>query len=341
MKPAELKKIKSLLTKPQKIVILTHWSPDGDAMGSSLGLSNYLLKKKHHVSVITPNDSPTFLSWMKGSAKVCEATKELEKATKLIQKASLIFCLDFNSLKRIDKLGPLVEVSVAPKIMIDHHPQPDAFADFMHHSVKACSTCELIYTFIEALGDKKLIDKNIADCLYTGIMTDTGSFRFPSTTADTHRIVAGLIDAGAANAEIHSRVYDDSTEDRLKLLGYSLCEKMVILKEYNTGYISLSEQEQKRFNYQKGDTEGLVNYILSIRGMKFAAFMSERDGMIKMSFRSKGKFDVNQFARTHFGGGGHVNAAGGFSNEKLEKVIEKFQALVPGYGKELKTLNKK
>jgi phosphoesterase RecJ-like protein len=168
-------------------------------------------------------------------------------------------------------------------------------------------------------------------------MTDTGSFRFPSTTADTHRIIAALIDAGAENAFIHSRVYDDNTESRLKLLGFCLCEKMIIMPEYHTGYISLSAEEQERFHYQKGDTEGLVNYILSMRGMKFAAFMSERDGIIKISFRSKGKFDVNTFARINFSGGGHMNAAGGMSNEKLESVVANFRELVVQHKKELQS----
>ncbi len=335
MKPAELKKLKAILAKPKKIVITTHWSPDGDAMGSALGLYNYLLKKKHKVSVITPNAAPAFLSWMAGTNKVLDFQKDPLKSAKLIAGADLIFCLDFNALKRIDKMEPLVEKASALKIMIDHHPEPDAFADFMLHSVKACSTCELIYTFIEMLGDKKLLDRKIANCLYTGIMTDTGSFRFPSTTANTHRVIAGLIDAGAENAAIHMRIYDDNNESRLKLLGYSLSEKMVIWPDYHTGFIALSEAEHTRFNYQKGDTEGLVNYILSVRGIKFAAFISERDGMIKMSFSSKGKFDVNAFARLHFNGGGHKNAAGGASTETLEAVIEKFKKLVPQYKKEL------
>ncbi len=317
------------------MVIITHWSPDGDAIGSSLGFYNYLIQKKHSVTVITPNDSPAFLDWMAGSKRIVDFSKDTAKSTKILNAAEVIWCLDFNSLKRIDKMGPLVEASEAIKVMIDHHPQPDDFADFNHHSVKACSTCELIYSLIEMLGDKKKIDKKIAECLYTGIMTDTGSFRYSSTTADTHRTVAALIDAGADNGEIHSRVYNDSSEDRLKLIGYSLSQKMVVLKEYNTGYISLTQDEQTRFNYKKGDTEGLVNYILSIRGMKFAAFMTERDGIVKMSFRSNGKFDVNAFARTHFGGGGHVNAAGGFSNDPIAEVIRTFQTLVPEYSKQL------
>jgi phosphoesterase RecJ-like protein len=335
MKPAALKKLKAILAKPKRIVIITHWSPDGDAMGSSLGLYNFLLKKKHKVSVITPNEAPSFLNWMPGTNKVIDFQKEPAKSAKLVASAELIFCLDFNSLSRIDKLGPMVENSAALKMMIDHHLEPDGFADYMHHSIKACSTCELIFTLIEMIGEKKLIDRKIANCLYTGIMTDTGSFRFPSTTAETHRVVAGLIEAGAENADIHNRIYDGSTESRLRLLGYCLSEKMVILKEYHTGYITLSDEEHKRFSYQKGDTEGLVNYILSLKGIKFAVFMSERDGMIKISFRSKGGFDVNTFARKHFTGGGHKNAAGGASNESLGDTVKKFTALVPKYKKEL------
>ena len=335
MTAPELKKLKSILSRPRKIVIVTHWSPDGDAMGSSLGLYNYLTKKKHKVNVITPNDYPPFLSWLPGNARVLNFQMDQPKAEKLIAASDLIFCLDFNSLQRIDKMGPVVEKAPAPKVMIDHHLQPGNWATFMHHSVKACSTCELIYTFMELLGDRKLLDKKIANCLYTGIMTDTGSFRYPSTTADTHRIVAGLIDAGAQNGEIHNRVYDDNTESRLKLLGYCLCEKMVVMKDYHTGYITLTEEEQKRFNYQKGDTEGLVNYILSMSGMKFAAFLTDRDGIIKISFRSKGNFDVNTFARNYFSGGGHKNAAGGMSAEKLEPTLEKFRTIVHGMKKEL------
>ncbi|HXC07222.1 MAG TPA: DHHA1 domain-containing protein, partial [Bacteroidia bacterium] len=225
--------------------------------------------------------------------------------------------------------------SKALKMMVDHHPQPDDFADLNHHSIKACSTAELIYTLIELLGDHKLVDASIADCLYTGIMTDTGSFRFPSVTAETHRVVAALITAGAKTSAIHERVYDDNSESRLRLLGFALHEKMVVLPDYKAGFIALSEAELDHFGYQKGDTEGLVNYILSLRGIKFATFMAEREGAIKMSFRSKGEFDVNLFARKHFNGGGHKNAAGGYTKVKLEEVIRQFNSLLPGYKKEL------
>jgi bifunctional oligoribonuclease and PAP phosphatase NrnA len=335
LNPAQVKKIKALLSKPKNIVIVTHWSPDGDAIGSSLGLYNYLLKKKHKVTVITPNDYPDFLKWMKGEKKILNFQEKQAAAKKQISKAELIFCLDFNSLKRIDQLGDLVSVSTAIKFIIDHHPQPDTFADYMLHSVSACSTCELVYDFINLMSDRKVLDKDIAGCLYTGIMTDTGSFRYPSTTSKTHLVLSDLIKAGAENAEIHNLVYDGNSESKLKLLGYCLNEKLTVLPTFKTAFFSLSEEELKRFNYKKGDTEGVVNYALSIAGIRFAGFFVERDGVIKTSFRSKGSFDVNKFARANFNGGGHVNAAGGMSELSLEKTLEKFVSLLPEYVKQL------
>jgi phosphoesterase RecJ-like protein len=331
----QVKEVRSLLSKPKNIAIVTHWSPDGDAMGSSLGLYQYLLLLKHKVTVITPNDYPAFLEWLPGNKKVIDFTKNPKAGKAAVAKAELIFCLDFNSLKRIDKLGDEVTASEAIKFIIDHHQQPEDFADYMHHSVEACSTCELIYTFIQLMGHTKLINKDIANCLYTGIMTDTGSFRFPSTTALTHRIIADLIQAGAENGEIHNRIYDGNTESRLKLLGYCLCEKLKVHHEFHTAFFALSEAELKRFDYKKGDTEGVVNFALSIAGIRFAAFFVERDGVIKTSFRSKGSFDVNKFARQHFSGGGHMNAAGGMSPLSMDKTVAKFEALLPEYKKQL------
>jgi phosphoesterase RecJ-like protein len=335
LNPTEVKKVKALLIKPKNIVIVTHWSPDGDAIGSSLGLYNYLIKKGHKVTVITPNDYPSFLSWMKGNNKIINFQKNESAGKKAVAKAEIIFCLDFNSLKRIDKLGDEVRASDAIKFIIDHHLQPEDFADYMLHSVAACSTCELIYDFIQLMGDKKMLDKDIANCLYTGIMTDTGSFRFPSTTSKTHLILADLIKAGAENSEIHMRVYDDNTENRLKLLGFCLNEKLTVLPEYKTAFFALTSEELDRFHYKKGDTEGVVNYALSIAGIRFAAFLVERDGIIKVSFRSKGNFDVNKFSRSHFSGGGHANAAGGMSELSMEQTIQKFVALLPEYKKQL------
>ena len=239
MNTKEIKEVKALLNKPKNIVIVTHWSPDGDAMGSSLGLYNYLIQLKHKVTVITPNDYPSFLFWLPGNKKVIDFSKKAKPAKTLVAKADIIFCLDFNSLKRIDKLGDEVGKSKGIKFMIDHHLQPEDFAKYMLHSVKACSTCELVFELIHLLGHKKLMNKNIGNCLYTGIMTDTGSFRFPSTTAKTHKIIASLIEAGAENADIHNRIYDGSTENRIKLLGYSLSEKLKVFKEYKAAYFSL------------------------------------------------------------------------------------------------------
>lgn len=333
----QVKEVKQLLSKPQHIVIVTHWSPDGDAMGSSLGLYNYLIQKKHKVTVITPNDYPKFLFWLPGNKNVIDFSVKTKAAKTAVAKAGIIFCLDFNSLKRIDKLGDEVGKSTAVKFMIDHHLQPENFANYMLHDIKACSTCELIFDLMELMGDQRLLNKDIANCLYTGIMTDTGSFRFPSTTAKTHRIIAGLIDAGAENSEIHNRIYDDNTEDRLRLLGFCLAEKLTVLKEYGTAFFNLRSDELKHFNYKKGDTEGIVNYALSMEGIRFAAFFVERDGEIKTSFRSKGSFDVNLFSRSHFNGGGHKNAAGGMSDLTLDETVIKFVSILPQYKKELGT----
>ncbi len=325
-------KFKTLIRKSNHIVIVTHFNPDGDAMGSSLALYLYLTKIGKKATVITPNDYPEFLQWLPGNKKVITYHNQQKKSATLIQKSDLIFTLDFNNYSRLEGLGDLLKQSSAKKILIDHHQQPDNYATLMFHDVKASSTCQLVYEFICGLGDKKLIDKSIAACIYTGLMTDTGSFRFDSVTASTHHILADLLQTGIKPHDIHSAVYDTYSESRMKLLGYCLTEKMVVLSEYHTAYITLSEKELQRFHFQKGDTEGVVNYPFSIKGIKFCAFFSEMDGKIKISFRSKGKFDVNQFARQYFNGGGHINAAGGRGiSNSLKKTIEEFLKLLPSH----------
>lgn len=328
MKKESILKLKAVLKKAGQIVIVTHWSPDGDAMGSSLALYNYLIKVKKKVTVIVPNEYPEFLHWMPGDNKVLNHQTETEKANRIIAKADVVFTLDFNSFKRLEKLGEIVDSSKAVKVLIDHHQQPDKFAQIIFHDVKACSTCELVYDIIIDLGGKKLIDKKIAACLYTGLMTDTGSFRFSSVKAKTHHILADLLDKGAIPNQIHEAVYDTYATNRLKLLGHSLSQKMVVMSEKRLAFITLDHDELKHFDYQKGDTEGLVNYPLSINGIKFSVFFVEMDGKIKISFRSKGKFDVNQFARNYFNGGGHINAAGGKSDLNLNETITKFLSIV-------------
>ncbi len=334
MQKDSFSKFKTLINKSNQITIVTHYNPDGDAMGSSLALYNYLIKLNKFVTVITPNQYPEFLHWLPGNKKVVEYNYNVKKTNALIAKSDLIFTLDFNNYSRLEGLGEAIKNSSAKKVLIDHHQQPDNYATLYFHDVKASSTCELIHEFICGLGGKKLIDKNIASCIYTGIMTDTGSFRFDSVTVQTHLILAHLIETGIKPNEIHSNIYDTFTESRMKLLGHCLTKKMVVLPEYQTAYISLSESELKEFSYQKGDTEGIVNYPFGIKGIKFCAFFSEGDGIIKISLRSKGTFDVNQFARKHFNGGGHINAAGGKGNHNnLQKTVDEFLSLLPDYQK--------
>ena len=329
MKATELNQLKSFLSEPRKVVITTHKGPDGDAMGSSLALYNYLLKKGHSVHVITPNDYPSFLKWMKGEEYVIEYCFHEEKAKKITESAELIFCLDFNTLSRIDTYAPIVERSNALKVLIDHHQQPDTF-DFNFSDASASSTAQLIFEFLELLDDTEEIDQDIAECLYAGIMTDTGNFRFNSVCSKTHQVVSFLIERGARNDWVYDKIHDNNSVNRLKLLGYCLSEKMEVLSDLGVSIITLTQKELQRFNFKKGDTEGVVNYALSIEGVNVAAFMVERDGIIKISFRSKGDISVNQLARDHFSGGGHINAAGGAAST-MEEAKTTFKRTIPNY----------
>lgn len=330
MNVAELNVLKEMLSSPKKIVITTHKGPDGDAIGSSLALGNYLIKKGHDVTVITPNEYPKFLKWMKGDKQVIEFCHNIKKASEITNKAEIIFCLDFNTLSRIDTFEPVVSASEAYKALIDHHQQPDTF-DFNYSDTNACSTAQMIFEFINAFDDLDYIDRDIAECIYAGILTDTGNFRFKSVTSRTHEVVAHLISKGAQTHLVNDRIYDNNSVSRLKLLGYCLNDKLEVLPEYSSAIINLTHKELDRFNFQKGDTEGVVNYALSIEGISVAAFFVERDGLVKISFRSKGDFSVNQLARDHFNGGGHINAAGGAYGSDINKAIEKFKEILPNY----------
>ncbi|MBL7901385.1 MAG: bifunctional oligoribonuclease/PAP phosphatase NrnA [Bacteroidia bacterium] len=317
-------KFKQLLKKTGKIVIVTHWNPDGDAIGSSLALYHYLKKTGKSVEFIVPNSFPEFLNWMPGTGKIVNFETQENKALKLLAKAELIFTLDFNAFKRLEKLGEVLASTPAKKVLIDHHRQPENYADYFFHDIHASSTCELVYELIVGLKGKDLIDKKIAACLYTGLMTDTGSFKFSSVNTKTHQILAELLKTGIQPQAIHSAVYDNYSAHRLRLFGYALSEKLRLVKDYPVAYFCLKAEELKRFEFQKGDTEGLVNYPFMIKGIEVCALFSESEGMIKISFRSKGKVDVNTFARTYFNGGGHLNAAGGKSKESLEATEQKF-----------------
>ncbi len=318
------------------IIITTHHKPDGDAMGSSLALFGYLKQLKHKVHLITPTDYPSFLHWMPGHNDVIVFEQNEKRCKLLTEAADYIFCLDFNDLKRINEFGPVVENSKAKKIMIDHHREPAGFDDYRYWTYEASSTSELIFDFIKKCGDIEKITPEIADCLYTGIMTDTGSFRYRGTSSNTHRVIAELIDRGAQNSLIHEKVYDSNTPMRLKMMGFVLYEKLEILPAYNTALVYLTREELSRFNIKTGDTEGFVNYGLSIEGIKLSVLIIDRTKLVKMSFRSKGDFSCNEFARDHFNGGGHKNAAGGQSSDSLEMTISRFTEVLTQYRDQLK-----
>ncbi|MDD7914208.1 DHH family phosphoesterase [Polaribacter ponticola] len=328
--------LKGFLEKPKNIVIIGHRNPDGDAMGSTLALKHYLDKKGHACTVVVPNEYPDFLHWLPGSETTYRFDWQNNQSQKAIRNSDIIFLLDFNALHRVgNDMQNTLEKYPNDFAMIDHHQQPDE-VKYMYSDVTICSTCQMVYQFIELNNDLDLIDADIATCLYTGIMTDTGSFRFRSTSSTTHRIIADLIDKGAQNDRIHNNVYDANSYNRLLLLGQAL-SNLQILPEYKTAFITLSDKEKKQFDFQKGDTEGVVNYALSLKGIIFAAiFIEDNDqDIIKISFRSKGEFSVNKFSRNHFNGGGHDNAAGGKSNLSMEETITRFTSLLPTYKTEL------
>ena len=327
------------LNQPFKAVITAHQKPDGDAMGSTLGLYHFLKQLGHEVTVISPTNWAQFLDWMPGVYQVIDFEANKNEASEIVADADYVFCLDFNILHRTKHLEPSIRDSKALKILIDHHQQPDnpSFA-YGISDVKMSSTCEMVYDFIVKSGHSNLINIDIATCLYTGLMTDTGSFRFPSTTASVHKIVAHLKELGLQHAKIHEIIYDNSTEGRLKFMGNAFLNRMTVLPEFKTAVMAIPKTDIYKFELKTGDTEGLVNYLLSIEGIKFAAILIDREEERKWSFRSKGNFDVNIFARTHFEGGGHANAAGGRSSKSLDETFNDFKNIIENYKSQLTQL---
>lgn len=321
-----------LLHQPARVVITTHQKPDGDALGSSLGLYHFLVRLGHTVTVISPTNWPDFLNWLPGIESVINFESQREKSRQLIADAQYIFCLDFNILHRTKHLEPLLEAASAKKILIDHHQEPQVAAfDWGISDTSKSSTCEMVYDFIVDSGHDGLLYPDMATCLYAGVMTDTGSFRFPATTASVHRMVARLKDTGIQHAPIHDAIFDNFLENRLRFIGFVLLNRMDVLYEFNTALMYITKADLQRFQIKTGDTEGLVNYLLSIQGIRFAALAIDRDEERKWSFRSKGDFDVNSFARLNFEGGGHKNAAGGRSSDSLEMTVNKFREILPSY----------
>ena len=333
-------KLKNLLTTPKQIVITTHRGPDGDAMGSSLGLMHLLKQFRHNVHVITPNSYADFLHWMPGNEDVIVFEDNEEEANQITENADLIFLLDFSHISRIADFADTVSNSNATKILIDHHQDPNMeIADIIFSDTTACSTAQLLYEVIDAMDLTNHINKEIAECLYVGIMTDTGSFKYASTTEKTHHIVAELIAAGAENTKIHDLIYDNSSANRIKLLGYCLNKKLLLYPENNSAVISLTAEELEQFNFKKGDTEGVVNYALAIKGIVFAVFIAEKDGMVKLSLRSKGNFKVNEIANKYFSGGGHMNASGGISEVPVNETIKIVEKIINDNKKALNNQN--
>ncbi len=328
-------RVKQLLHGQKKVVITTHQNPDGDALGSSLGLAHFLRMQGYDARVISPSNYPNFLKWLPGNEHVLHYPLAKDRAQKLVEEAEVIFCLDFNSLGRIGELGQYVEKAEAKKVVIDHHLEPDDFADVLISNTDASSTAEMIYEFIEEWDGLKYLNCNVAVSLYTGILTDTGAFQYPATTARVHEIVAQLVDKGVQVNDVYQRIYNSFSEKRLRLFGYCLTEKMKVFPELKTAYIHLTPEELIRFDVGPGDTEGLVNFPLKIADVNYSALIIDRTELIKMSFRSKGDFDVNQFARTHFNGGGHKNAAGGMSKDTLEETLKRFEEALPTYKDQL------
>lgn len=320
------------LKTSETIVIVSHKSPDGDSIGSSLAMWNYLRQWKQQVTVVHPDAAPEFLRWVPGCQEIVTFEERPEEARKLLENAEVILNLDFNEPGRVGKdMQPFLETASGTKIMIDHHLHPSDFCSLRISEPECCSTAQLIYEWMEAAGELQRLDAVVGTCLYLGLMTDSGSFRFPSVTAKTHRIVAHLLDAGVVHNEIHERVYDTNTIDRIRLRGYALSEKLVCLENIPAAYIALSSEELERFHYVKGDTEGLVNQVLGIKGIQLAAMFSEKDGLIKISFRSKGEYKVNELAAAHFNGGGHMYAAGGVSDKSLEAATKHFVTILPDF----------
>jgi bifunctional oligoribonuclease and PAP phosphatase NrnA len=333
----KITELQSWISNAQHIVITAHRSPDGDSIGSSIGLYQYLKKKNKNVFICHPDEAPNFLHWIPGFDQVQNLEDHQEALKNHFAKADLIFCLDYNSSSRIGRMEKLMNDSTAKKVMVDHHRDPDLdFCDLMFSDITSCSTSQLIYEIIQESGDVELVDELIGTPLYSGIVTDTGSFRFASTLPKTHIIAADLIQRGVKHSKVHENIFDTNSLDRIKLVSFALLEKLVVKLEYEAAYISLKADELERFSATKGDTEGLVNQALAVEGVKMAVFFKEDDGLIKISFRSKNTIPVNDLAKQNFGGGGHLNAAGGKFVGTMEAAIQKFVTLLPSFVEENK-----
>lgn len=323
---ASINGLREILSIPKKIVIVSHRNPDGDALGSSLGWKFFLTKKGHEVSFISPNTFTSNLKWIPGTEDILvfESTLGKKLCEAKIKSAELIFCLDFNAISRLENLGEAIKNSTAVKIIIDHHPEPEDFAKIIFSNTRYCATAEMIYDIMADMEETNIIDEKIAECLYTGLVTDNGFFQFNNTTPNALRVGAALVEKGARPDYVSEKVNNIFRETRLRFFGYCLSEKLKLVKDGKVAYMLINQSEIKKFNLHTGDSEGLVNYPFKIEGVLMSAYFSEEPDRVKISFRSRGDIDMNAFARTYFEGGGHRNAAGGKSSASLADTEKKF-----------------
>lgn len=329
-----LHELKSLLAIPKDIVLTTHRNPDGDAIGSTLALYHYLNRNGHTVRMVVPSEYPDTFSWMPAIGEMIIYDIDPERSKEVLERADIIFCLDFNALDRIDKVGDLIRPLECRKVMVDHHLYPEPFVDFMLSDTMASSTCELVFDLLDRLGARDEIDVTIGEALLTGILTDTGSFKY-STSAKLFRIVGELLDIGVDDYKLQDLIFNSLKEKSLRLLGHCLANRMEILSEYQTGIITLTKEDYAEFDIQRGDTEGIVNYLLKLKDVKMAAFIHEQPTIVKLSLRSKGDFSVQEIAKRHFRGGGHKNASGGYSFQSLKATLRRFKQILPQYKEKL------
>ena len=335
-KDEDVNKLRACLEhKEETIVVVPHINADGDATGSVFGLWRVLTNSGHTVKVITPNSYAGYYNWMCGHQDAYIFNRQTETSAKILEKAGILICMDFNQPSRAGDMEKLIINFKGTKILIDHHPDPADFADIVFSDTRRSSTAELAFALLNAAGFGEYIDKDAASCFYAGIMTDTGSFNYSVSDPETFRTISKLIEYGIDQNRIHTAIYDNFSEERMRLLGHCLHNRMKVFPDYHTAYIYLTKEDQKEFNFKKGDSEGFVNYPLSIKGIHFSAFFSENDDHVKVSFRSKGKFPVNRFSEENYNGGGHVNAAGGEIYVSLQEAIDKFETLLPDYKKQL------
>lgn len=328
-------RLRKIVNESNKIAIIVHKNPDGDAIGSSHGLKRALENAGKDVDVIVPNRFPSFLQWIKDSDQVIDADTDMGLATKVISEADLLFFLDFNTTARVDNIEAVILSSSAKSIMIDHHPYPSNVATETISDISASSTSELIFSFLEAIDYKQHIDKDAAESIFTGILTDTGFFSHNCSNPELYKIVASIMEYNINRDYIYDKIRCQHSYDRMRLIGYATQNKMIYLPEYQTVFISLSKEELEQFNYKDGDIEGLVNIPFSIKGVVFSVLFRESDENIRISLRSKEGFSSREFSEAHFGGGGHDRASGGASTLSLEETVEKFTKLLPDYQESL------